>query len=533
MQFFTARMLGRFVIAIWIFSSLSLLVGCPPSESWRSQLYPEDWAPGYEDAEGRFLHDFSYAGYQNGEVEIPTDPPGEFLDVITLYGADPQGGSDATAAIQAAIDDACGLGGGIVYLPAGLYRCDGQISVRCSGVVIRGEGPDLTRVYFTSVAGMSGRSHITFDGSLAQGPDLPLAVDGENRSHVVYLDDASGLSLGDDVSVGWVITDEFVEEHGMTGTWVVFSGQWKPFFRREVVALDLGSTPHAVTLDVPLRYPAKLRDGASVRRETGHIRECGLEALGISNAVDVEEAWTEERVHAILFSDACDSWIRNVHSFPSPHEGAGGYHLQNGGMRIISSKRFTVEGCRMEDAQNRGGGGCGYLFEITTSNEVLLRDCAGIAGRHNFVQNWDFGTTGCVFLRCTSDEGRCTYGPYDPIGKACYSEYHHSLAMACLVDQCTLGDGWYGGNRGDWSSGAGHSVTESVYWNTTGPGVLNSWQYGWGYIIGTKNLIANTLLVGGSAAGTEPEDWTEGLGGGDLLVPASLYEDQLALRLGL
>ena len=38
---------------------------------WRSSLYPEDWVPGYKDTQGRFLHDFSYAGYHMGEDSLP------------------------------------------------------------------------------------------------------------------------------------------------------------------------------------------------------------------------------------------------------------------------------------------------------------------------------------------------------------------------------------------------------------------------------------------------------------------------------
>src|SRR5690348_15837769 len=68
-----------------------VLIGChddrrPPPESspsdtapivsdgaWRSALSPEDWTPAFTDAEGRFLHDFSYAGYRAGD-ELPEPP---------------------------------------------------------------------------------------------------------------------------------------------------------------------------------------------------------------------------------------------------------------------------------------------------------------------------------------------------------------------------------------------------------------------------------------------------------------------------
>jgi len=99
------------------------------------------------------------------------------------------------------------------------------------------------------------------------------------------------------------------------------------------------------------------------------------------------------------------------------------------------------------------------------------------------------------------------------------------------VDQCTFTDGWHAGNRQDWSSGAGHTVTESVFWNTSG-GIIDSRQYGWGYIIGTENTLLFTMTSGNFGEGTEPQDYVEGTGSGDMLEPASLYEDQLSLRLG-
>ncbi len=509
----------------------ALLIGCPEGLPWRSSLYPQDWTPGYEDAEGRFLHDFSYAGYRNGEVALPGTPPGSTYNVLD-YGADSTGATDSNAAIQAAIQAAGSAGGGIVYLPAGLYRCDDLLTVNASGVVIRGAGPDLTRVYFTRSTNMGGRASLTFSTSVGTGTEYPLVEQGENRSFTVKVSDAAGLAPGDDVSVGWVITDEFVDEHNMTGTWYSFNGQWKPFFRRQVTAVNTAVSPHEVTLDVPLRYPALMRDQASLRKESGYLSECGIEHLALSNAIDPSAAWSFTRVHVLALRNAKDCWVRDVHSFESPVVAGTGYHLQGGGIYILASKRITVADCRMEQAQNRGSGGCGYLYEISKSGEILTRDSVGIRGRHNFIQNWDFGTSGCVWLRCVSEQGNCLSFQGDPIGYPCHSEYHHSLAMACLVDQSTIQDGWYGGNRQDWSSGAGVTVTQSAYWNTSGGGLLRSWQYGWGYVIGTEGMIVTTGLGAGPAAeGTAPEDFVEGLNTGSLLDPQSLYEDQLARRL--
>ena len=68
--------------------------------SWRSKLYPADWTPGDADAQGRFLHDFSYAGYHSGLRAIPVSGLNVTDVTKAPYNADPTGTADATAAIR-------------------------------------------------------------------------------------------------------------------------------------------------------------------------------------------------------------------------------------------------------------------------------------------------------------------------------------------------------------------------------------------------------------------------------------------------
>jgi Pectate lyase superfamily protein/Chaperone of endosialidase len=58
---------------------------------------------------------------------------------VTSYGADNTGATDATAAIQAAIDAARAANGGTVFFPGGTYVCQGQLNLDTS-VAIRLEG---------------------------------------------------------------------------------------------------------------------------------------------------------------------------------------------------------------------------------------------------------------------------------------------------------------------------------------------------------------------------------------------------------
>lgn len=518
--------------------SLSLL-GCsevvptpgpasPDDAQWRSALYPTHWTPEFTDEDGRFLHDFSYSGYKNGEVPLPDEVPGDFHRVVLTS----DGSTDVTALLQTAIDEVGARGGGTVFLPEGLYRVDGLLTVEHSGVVLRGEGPERSRLWFTRATQMTDKASLTFKGSVEAGELVPLAEDAPNRSNVLLVTDASGLAPGDSIGVGWKITDEFIERHGMTGVWKSFNGKWRTFFRREVVAIDRSASPHRVTLDVPMRYPAFVSDDAGIRIERGYVTNCGLASLGISNAVDEDAAWEALRAHAVDFIGTADCFVENVESFPPPTEPPDGFHLQSGGVRVLDSKRVTLERVSMARAQNRGEGGCGYLFEVSRSSEVLIRDSVGREGRHNFIQNWDFGTSGLVLLRVESTGGVSMSKKTGGMSSLGASEFHHSLAMANLIDSATVNDGFQALNRKHWSSGAGHSATQSVFWNIDGRGFIESHQYGDGYVIGTSGVSVNdSLLSSFYAEGAEPDDHLEGVGEGRTLFPRSLYEDQLARRL--
>jgi len=508
--------------------------GEEPVPTWRSELYPEDWTPDHTGPEGRFLHDFSYAGYRNGETELGQELPVTMIDVVAAHGADPSGASDSTAAIQAAIDAAALAGGAIVWLPPGLYRVDGTLVVAASHTLLRGAGADESRVWFTASVGMSFAAHLTFGAEPQLGAHVALVEDAPARTTTITVADAGAFAVGDDVAIGWVITPEFVAEHGMDGTWVSFNDQWQVFFWRTVRAVD--ARAGTIELDVPLRYPTRLRDAASIRAATGLLREVAVEDLGVANAVGWDEAWAQDQVYAIAMLGVKDAWIRGVRSFVSPGapaEGPGAErHLQSGGITIRRSKRVTIDDVTLELAQHRGDGGNGYLFEIMQCSEILVRDCVGRAGRHNFIQNWGFGATGIVWLRIHSAEGKAVAFQLGELGLPAFSEFHHSLATANLVDDGVLDDGWGAVDRGDYSSGAGHSATQSVVWNGGGTGVVRSRQFGHGYVIGpAPSLVLETSLGGADAQGTEPEDWVEGPGEVGALEPVSLYEDQLARRL--
>ena len=337
--------------------------GPPPAEpsSTRSSLYPLDWTPELEDEDGRFVHDFSYAGYRRGEVPIPDVIPGP-THVVTQapWSADPTGELDATDAIQGAIDAAGEAGGGLVVLPPGTYRVsrpDGAsatLRVRHSGVVLRGAGRDATFL-FNDTTEMRNAAVIRIGPTASAswtdesaGVPVALAQDADERATSVLLANTTGFAVGDDIVVRADAGPEWIEEHGMTGRWT--AGVPGPTFHRTVAGVE----GDALLLDIPLRYSVLMRDGARVYPSAPHLREIGLEDFSLGMARHEGTGWGDNdyssegtgayAVHgadAVRFAGVVDGWVRRVGTYAEG--GNGGVHMLSDGVVVAQSRNITVQ----------------------------------------------------------------------------------------------------------------------------------------------------------------------------------------------
>jgi len=514
------------------------------AEPWRSALYPANWTPAFTDAEGRFLHDFSYAGYHRGERPLP-QIQGPVINVAAApYLADKTGQRDSVAAIQAALDAAAKSGGGVVLLPAGTYRLtppEGAkviLRVRGDRTILRGEGTDKTFL-FTDTPQMRDKTVILVQADApadwhAEGgaiPFSPLAADVPNRAREAALTDVSRFQPGDLVVLRSDLTQRFIDSVEMTGKWEpagALSRNRTLMFCRRVTAVD----PFRKTLafDVPVRYPVMVADNGRVVKIPGHtISETALEDFSIGMKEHLGTG-TEENDYAvagtlgydvswataILFINAENCWVRRVNTY-APAGNAAGFHLLSNGLRLERSRLVTVENCVFQLSQYRGGGGNGYLFTMQ-GQENLVRNCTGNKGRHNF----DFGTmaaSGNVLTECTARDGMHA------------SDFHMFLSMGNLLDHMTC-DGEFLEARyfRPWGGKPVHGVTttQSVFWNTVGlrypekpKFIVDSHQVGVGYVIGTQ----------GPASQVYSNNFVEGVGRGETLEPVSLYADQLKRRI--
>lgn len=520
----------------------------PTPATWRSALYPEDWKPGGADAEGRFLHDFSYAGYQRGEKPLPR-VDGPVFDVTAApYGADSTGGTNATAALQAAIDAASAAGGGVVFLPSGTYRIappDGRqeaLWIKGDGVVLRGAGADKTFL-FNDRTDLAGKTVLCIEAEKkadwhADGPPLPVSAlteDAANQSREVRVENPDLFAPGDLVILRGDLTQRFIDAVGMTGKWQP-AGAASPnrtlMFCRRVVEVDVPG--RRVVFDVPLRYPVLVADAARLVKIPGRmISGVGLEdfSLGMKQCPGEglgEEDWNREgtvgkAVHAsfgIRLEAAENCWLRSVHTY-APEGNDPRMHVLSNMLSLSRSRNVTVESCDFRFAQYKGGGGNGYLYTMQ-GQENLLVNCRAEGGRHNY----DFGTmrsSGNVITRCLAKDGQ--------LG----SDFHMFLSVSNLLDAITCdGDFLEARDYRPWGGNPIHGVTtsQSVFWNTTGlryshekvngrPVLIRSQQVGHGYVIGTQGPCHDVFS----------DDFVEGVGQGEGVSPQSLYADQLQRRL--
>ncbi|NQU86050.1 MAG: hypothetical protein HQ541_09845, partial [Mariniphaga sp.] len=256
--------------------------------TWRSSLYPDNWKPGFQDEQGRYLHDFSYAGYHQGEKEIPfitnnivdiTQPP---------YSADNTGTEDVTQIIQDALNTAGSTGGGVVFLPAGKYRIKPQnnlnYSLRISydNVVLRGVGPDSTFI-FNDDNFMRQKDIILVQDDYSswfteRGSVANISVNLINPTKVIPVESVEGFEVGDEVVVKSDATDNFIKEHGMEGYWTESAIKGVAFLR-QIDSIDIDKK--LIFIDSPTRYFLKTRDNSKIYHAGNHLKESGIENLSI------------------------------------------------------------------------------------------------------------------------------------------------------------------------------------------------------------------------------------------------------------
>jgi hypothetical protein len=219
------------------------------------------------------------------------------------YNAKGDGVADDAAAIQAAID-ACPEGQAVL-LPAGTYRVTKGLSI-LKGVVLRGEGPDKTRV---EGDGLTDKAIIQI-GTWDETPFVaPLTAGLEKGAKRFTVGDTSGFAVGAVVIVDQVNDGDLVTPSGTESACIWGSrndgtrllGQMV-----EITAVDAAS--HTIDIDPPLAFTLS----AALSPEVSTVRKQMPKRAGVEDLYVKDRTFRGANNANIRFWGAAYSWVRNV-----------------------------------------------------------------------------------------------------------------------------------------------------------------------------------------------------------------------------
>jgi hypothetical protein len=453
------------------------------------------------DSLGNHLIDYSYAGYMEGGVAIPTNAP--IKETLS-----PSGGDD-TANIQNAINTVASMspnGSGIrgeVFLNPGTFILGGTLSIGTGGVILHGSGTN-TILEFTStadsgtainIAGSSGTTQIGSTTYNITDVYIPLGATS------FHLNTVSGLAVGTNIVVRRPWTTTWINAIGMSNYWTASGHQNDA--ERTITAIS----GNRITVDIPLPVPIESQWCTGTvfpYTDSGRVQQCAVENLtmisewGLGTTGDTNNfGWT-----GVNFGNAKNCWVRNI-----AFSGFGGEAVNTS--PDTQSKWITAEDCTYANGVNNGSARPG-AFQIE-GQMCLYQRLVGVSGFEHLCQSLDEATGPNVFLYCSARGQDFDGGPHRFWATSLLTDNEGGAVDNVHITIITGGDnGW----------GAGYSTFYNCH--TTDhliqcPAITN--YYNW-WIGGS-----GTQDSPGSTPGVFDHD-------GTTATPTSLYLEQLKERLG-
>ena len=420
------------------------------------------------DSKGNIVPDFSGVGYMNSEASIPT------IDVVKTVN--PVEG-DNLANIQNAINevslltpDSNGFRGAILF-KAGTYNISDSVTISASGIVLRGEGFDVTGTNFIATKttqhdlinslGTSGMAYISSTKKTITDSYVPVGA------KQVTVASGHAFSVGDAVLVHRIPNDAWINLLGMNmltsydplaTNWLASS--YDMYSQRKVTAVN----GNLITLDAPIMdiIDPVYSKGELLKYSDNRIQKCGIENMRISStytsSTDENHGW-----EAVSFENIYNGWARNLEVY---YFGYSAVHINSGASFI------TVDNCKMLDAKSIIDGGRRYSFNVDGQRN-LVQNCTTRRGRHDYVN----GSRTCgpnVFYNCIATIQNSDIGP------------HHRWSTGILYDNIVGNGSQDVQNRLDSGSGHGWSGGQIMFWNCTAgkmivqdpPGDQRNWAIG-------------------------------------------------------
>jgi hypothetical protein len=509
---------------------------------WHSKLvYPgADGELNYaaDPVSGMKIPNFSWAGYRNGEVPIPTVP------TVKTIGPLP---GDNTAHINAALSevaampmDANGLRGALKLEP-GLYQVGGTIELKYSGVVLRGSGragdPAVgTIIKSTARAGQAaggvecpvriGSENQDTDWKLSDGARIPLAPERvPARSRRLTLESTTDLSVGDNIIIWHECTPEWLA--AIDGGGVGSEPPWTPdvepiMYNRFIQAIE----GNEIVICAPVFNeldPALSEITVHKWKNAGEVANAGIENL----RVDMVEPPTETpEAHAdscIVIERSRDTWVRNVATM----------RFTKSGVIVRRSHRVTVEDVWALEPRSELKGQRRYNFCAGyMAQQVLFTDVVASEARHAFVAGGGASTSGVVWLDGVSKNGLLESGGHAHWSQGLLfdnvTETMNSSDRAVVLNLHNREDS----GADETAHAHGWSSVYSVLWNCTldnkKQACVQRPPTSQNFAIGTTGDV-DEVVTGSNWLVTEERGYVEDEPG--TLEPVSLYRKQLADRL--
>jgi hypothetical protein len=538
---------AKLVMSIKTFS-IAALVFCINIYSVKAQDLPPTTMLVYPGVDGKLVYvadslgnkipDFSNAGYKGGGVSIPHIQIKAI--VWPVAGDNSEHLQKIIDSVSALPSDASGFRGTIL-LKMGEYNLEKPITIKASGIVLRGEGMSdigtilIGRTIKQAQGQTNGRGPrpalINIAGDVAIKPleetkqlitDKYVAV-GTRSFNVAS---AKNFKVGDKVFVRRIGNDDWIKELGEDSA-TVGRNRWRPFninYDRIIVEIK-GST---VTIDAPIFCAIETRWGGGelVKYNDERIENVGIENLrGVSEydpsvrqkiygnmdrdkldpkfQYQGDEYFSDENhyFNFINITNAKNVWVRNISAL---HFGSSVVQVNAG------SKWITVQDCESREPVSQRWGGRRFIFHMN-GQFCLVQRCVSQKGRHSFVQQQS-EASGNVYLDCTA------INPYSS------SEPHNHWVNGSLYDNVKAPL-----TARYWDYIIGWAGANIVFWNCEGDFLIQkpptAQNYSFGHV-GVNAVIFNA----GLQDLTKPNGHVESMD--THVTPRSLYLTQLKERLG-
>jgi uncharacterized protein (TIGR03437 family) len=541
------------------FLTFLAVAGCcslpSPAQSWNSQLLPNvsgKFTPQMVSFAGRSwsLDDYSYVGYYLGTKSLGLLPCNEVN--VTATG-------DITQAVQAAIDSAGKAGGGSVRIPAGTFTMSGPVAVPYNNVSIEGAGSGQTMINVSSnYASDDGATDGLFlfgravgaatnNGWTNKGAAVANITAVVHRGDMTFaVDNASKINVNDWIVIQQVFWTALINNNSTSPhPWPANSCcEFSFTYLRQVTA----KSGNQVSIDAPVPWtldPAN--NQVRVRMTDALMKEnVGLKGMTIQFANNTLASTGRPHGTGAYFEGVRNGWVYDVKILNFPRYG----------IYLNYSARITILDCWVQTTQDKGGDGYGYGFLESPAQNILVKRSHGEDNRHNFI-------TSHPQTSMVAQTQNVSVNETEP------DDTHYAFEQAILFDKHTQMNG--GAiemlNRGDQSgttAAAYETLASGVIWNFFGDGMKNQLASLNGalylkpspdgqlvvvgvngahavydntqanmtpFVPGQKMQAAAGLQVG-SSSGALKNVLYEGLYQAGLQ-PASLYETQLANRIGV